>query len=166
MEKPRTVNTPEVKITYDAHTDTLTLGSGSRLWESLGGEQAGLTVYISEEDGFAMGLTLQRAAQRLRTLLCTPTTEPELTGEDPHLAIEYYPDMDILDLGIAGLGELGSYGEDIYESASLVVFRQQEEGPPTGVTFNEAASFLRPYLCPECPPYKRPRSRRRGHSGL
>ena len=47
----------------------------------------------------------------------------------------------------------------------LVVFRQQEEGPPTGVIFYEAASLLRPYLCPECPPYKRPRPRRRGQRG-
>ena len=46
MKKPRTVNTPEVKIAYDAHTDTLTLGSHGRSWESLGEERAGLTVYI------------------------------------------------------------------------------------------------------------------------
>ena len=163
MKKPRIVNMPEVKIAYDAHTDTLTLGSSGQLWESLGGEQAGLTVYISEEDGFAMGLTLQRAAQRLRTLLCTPSTEPERLGGDQHLAIAYYPDTDTLDLGIAGLGELGSYGEDIYGPAILVVFRQQLEGPPTGAMFDGAASFLRPYLCPECPPYERPRPRRRRH---
>ena len=91
MEKPRIVKAPEVKITYVAHTDTLTLGNRGRIRESLGGEQAGLTVYISEEDGFAMGLTLRRAGQRLRTLLCTPSAEPKLLGEDPYLAIEYYP---------------------------------------------------------------------------
>ena len=161
MKKPRIFNRPEVKIAYDAHTDTLTLGNSGRLWESLGGEQAGLTVYISEEDGFAMGLTLQRAAQRLRRLLCTPSAEPRLAGEDPHLAIAYFPETDTLDLGIPGLGVLGLYGEDIYEPAILVVFRQHEDGPPTGVMFDKAASLLRPYLCPECPPYERPRSRQR-----
>ena len=85
----------------------------------------------------------------------------DLRLEEPELKIAYFPDTDTLVLNAEGGSPL--YGETV--GRNLVAFTDEAEDV-VGVTLEHAAQLLRPYLCPECPPHERPRSRRRGHRSL
>ncbi len=68
-----------------------------------------------------------------------------VSGTEPKLSVEYFPDTDTL---VLTTNRPGAVGETVgRDGAAYLVAFTDGEGDVVGVTLEHAAELLRPYLC-------------------